>query len=62
MTEEDRAAFYNTIPPMMYHFPHMYFLQQRMQQQQERQRQERFYQQQMAMERATPGSSGEGTL
>jgi len=34
MTEEQRAEFYRTIPPMMYHFPHMHYMQQRMQQQQ----------------------------
>lgn len=58
-TEEQRAAFYNTIPPMMYHFPHMYFLQQRMLQQQERARQQQFYQQQMELERGAQGSSSE---
>jgi hypothetical protein len=33
-TDEQRAEFYREVPPMMYHFPHMYFLQQRQQQQQ----------------------------
>lgn len=30
MTEEERAEFYRTVPPMMYHFPHMHFMQMRM--------------------------------
>lgn len=46
-TDEERAEFYRKIPPMMYHFPHMFFMQQRMQQAQlEQQMQQDRYQSQ----------------
>lgn len=34
-TEEQKANFYKTVPPLMHHFPYMHILQQRMMQQQQ---------------------------
>jgi hypothetical protein len=45
-SDEQREDFYKKLPPVQYHFPHMYVLQQRMRQQQEMRRMQTMQQQQ----------------